>query len=118
MVICVCCILAFPADWSSPGVLVIISNSENRGNLKKQMTNMMLYISIYALVYFLFVNKIYGAMQIMISLAIPIIKMYNGERGKMNGMKWFFYLYYPLHLIICGVIRIMLHGNVGVMIGA
>ena len=33
-------------------------------------------------------------------------------------MKWFFYLYYPLHLIVCGIIRIALYGNAGVMIGA
>ena len=43
--------------------------------------------------------------------------MYNGERGDGKGMKHFFYLYYPLHLVICGLIRIALYGNVGVMIG-
>ncbi len=112
-----CCILAFPADWSSPGVLTIISNSQNRGNFRKQMMNMVIYIFIYAFIYFFFVNKVYGAIQMMVILAIPLLRMYNGERGKMSGMKWFFYLYYPLHLVICGVIRIALHGNVGVMIG-
>lgn len=32
-------------------------------------------------------------------------------------MFWFFYVYYPLHLILCGFIRLALHGNIPVMIG-
>jgi hypothetical protein len=114
----VCYILAFPADWSTPGVLTIISNSNNRGNFRAQMKNMMIYISVYASIYFIFVNKIYGLIQLMVILAVPLLKTYNGERGKMINLKWVFYIYYPLHLILCGIIRIMLHGNVGIMIGA
>ena len=114
----ICYALAFPADWSSPGALTIVSNSDNRGNFKRQMMNMLLYIAVYAIVYFWFVDKVYGLLQLTVAFAIPLLKMYNGERGKMKGMKWFFYLFYPLHLILCGIVRILLHGNVGVMIGA
>ncbi len=32
-------------------------------------------------------------------------------------MKYLFYVYYPLHLAICGLIRLELHGDIGVMIG-
>lgn len=114
----ICYLAAFPADWSTPGTLVIVSNSNNRGNFKKQMTNMLLYIAIYALVYFLFVDKVYGLLQLTVAFSIPLLKMYNGKRGKMKAMKWIFYFYYPLHLILCGILRILLHGNIGVMIGA
>ena len=42
-------------------------------------------------------------------LAIPIIALYNGKKGnnyKMNQfMKWFFYIYYPLHLFVIGFIK-------------
>lgn len=31
-------------------------------------------------------------------LALPLIALYNGERGKLK-MKYLFYLYYPLHLV-------------------
>lgn len=32
-------------------------------------------------------------------LAVPLLLLYNGARGKLP-LKWFFYLYYPLHLVI------------------
>ncbi|MCI8374198.1 MAG: conjugal transfer protein TraX [Lachnospiraceae bacterium] len=109
--------LAFPADWSSIAVLAILEISENRGNFKKQMTGMMAWVSVYALVYGIFIQPLYGVIQLFTALTIPFLKSYNGERGKWKGMKWFFYFYYPLHLILCGILRVALHGNVGVMIG-
>ena len=60
---------------------------------------------------------LYGMIQLFVALAIPLLKAYSGERGKWNGMKYVFYLYYPLHLVLCGVVRILLHGNIGVIIG-
>lgn len=36
-------------------------------------------------------------------LALPILALYDGTRGK-HPMKYFFYLYYPLHLIVLFVI--------------
>lgn len=110
-------VVTFCADWSSIAMLVIIGFVQYRGNFKKQMQNMMFYIFIYSVVYFLFIDKVYGALQMMTCLTIPIIRKYNGQRGSWKGMKWFFYLYYPGHLLICGLVRVMLHGNIGVMIG-
>ena len=52
-----------------------------------------------------------------VALTIPLLKVYNGGRGTWKGMKYLFYIYYPLHLVICGIIRIVLHGNISVMIG-
>ena len=113
-------LLAFPADWSSPAFLAVIYIGRNRGNFKKQMICMLLWILLYATIYAIFINPLYGAIQMGVLLVIPLLKAYNGERGLAFfgiGSKYFFYWYYPLHLVLCGIIRIALHGNVGVMIG-
>lgn len=110
-------IITFCSDWSCIAVLAILHIGTNRGNFKKQMTGMLVCVSMYAIVYVIFINPVYGIIQMFVALTIPLLKMYNGERGNWKGMKYFFYVYYPIHLIICGIIRIALHGSVGVMIG-
>lgn len=111
------CVITFCADWSCIAVLAILSIGENRGNFRKQMTGMMIWVAFYAAVYAIFIDPVYGILQMFTALTIPLLKRYNGQRGSWKGMKWFFYGYYPLHLVICGLIRIAAHGNVGVMIG-
>ena len=111
------CVIAFCADWSSIGTMAIMYIGIYRGNFKKQMSRMVLLVAMYATVYFLFINKVYGILQLFVVLSIPLLRQYNGSRGNWKGMKWFFYAYYPLHLFVCGFIRILLYGNIGVMIG-
>lgn len=76
------------------------------------MLGMSFWALIYAIVSFLFVNKAYGLITLAVVLVYPLLKNYNGEKGKLNWMKWFFYLYYPLHLIVVGILRIIIYGNV------
>jgi len=90
---------------------------QNRDNFKKQMAMMLLWIGVYSTVYVIFINPIYGIIQMGVALTIPLLKNYNGQRGSFKGMKYFFYLYYPFRLVICGIIRVLVHGNIGVMIG-
>lgn len=111
------CVVSFPADWSCIAVLVIVSFGTNRGNFKKQALWMLFYVAMYAAVFFFAIDKTYGILQMAVVLSLPLIRMYNGERGKYRGMKWLFYWYYPLHLIACGILRILLHGNIGVLAG-
>lgn len=111
------CAITFCADWSCIAVLAIVQISENRGNFKRQMTGMMVCATMYALVYVLFIDPVYGVIQLFTALTIPLLSRYNGEKGRAWGGKWLFYVYYPLHLIVCGIIRLALHGNVGVIIG-
>jgi len=40
-------------------------------------------------------------------LSVPLIALYNGERGKKK-MKYFFYIFYPLHLVLIYAIAIII----------
>ena len=57
---------------------------------------------------------VYGLLQTSVVLAIPVIMLYNGKRGKKQAvnsiMKWVYYVYYPLHLAVIGVIRLLIQG--------
>jgi len=102
----VCLILAFPADWSMPAAVSILYIGRYRGDFKKQMLYMMLFMAGYSVVYFFFIDRVYGLLQMCTALAIPLLALYNGTRGRWKGMKWFFYVYYPAHLALLGLIRI------------
>lgn len=108
--ITIICAITFPANWSCIAVLAIMAIAFNRNNFKKQMTGMICWATVYAVVYFLFINRVYGMIQLFVALSIPLLKAYNGQRGKWKWMKWFFYIYYPLHLTVCGMIRVTLYG--------
>lgn len=45
-----------------------------------------------------------GAFQFGTLLALPLILLYNGERGKLK-LRWLFYVYYPLHILIIVLLR-------------
>ena len=106
---------AFPADWSCIAVLAILAMYPKRGNLPAQMKAMFLYVALYAVVSFFFVSKVYALVQIGVLLVYPVLKLYNGEKGKAKWMKRFFYLYYPIHLIIIGVFRLCIYGDVSLL---
>lgn len=112
LIIILLCVLAFPSDWSCIASLFILSIGANRGNPKKQILWCLIYAVLYATIYFIFIDKIYGIIQLGVVLSIPVIYFYNGKRGanaKVNKfMKWFFYLYYPLHLLIIGLILLLI----------
>ncbi len=102
------CLVTFPSDWSCIATMAILYIGINRGNFKKQMIYMMLWTAMYAIVYFIFIDKVYALIQLGTCLTIPLLRLYNGKRGSFKGMGKLFYVYYPLHLFICGVIRIIL----------
>lgn len=103
---------AFPADWSCIAVLAIMNMYNKRGDLKGQMLVIVFWVFVYGLISFFFVSKVYALVLAGVLMIYPLLKMYNGEKGKADWMKMFFYIYYPLHLIIIGIVRVLMHGDV------
>lgn len=59
-------------------------------------------------VYFFAIDRVYGILQMGVALSLPVLRLYNGQRGKSPAanrfMRWFFYLYYPAHLLLIGLL--------------
>ena len=112
----VICIITFPSDWSCIAVMCPFFLYQHRGNFKAQALDIVIWTLMYAAVYFIFLDQLYGILQLFTFLTIPILAQYNGERGKkIAGTKWGFYIYYPAHLVIVGVIRIAVDGNIPII---
>lgn len=103
------CLVSFPSDWSCIASLCVLAFGTNRGDLKAQGRWMLFFVALYAVVYFFALDRLYGVLQLAVALSLPLLARYNGQRGKNarvnNFLKWFFYLYYPLHLTILGAVR-------------
>ena len=49
-----------------------------------------------------------GGIQFYSFLALPLLLLYSGKRGNWN-MKYFFYVFYPAHLVVLQGIYLLLH---------
>lgn len=103
-------VLSLPCDWGFSGVLAIylFGRIENRrlgavcgvaalllaGVLKDQCLTAVLGPGVYTPMKF--------EIMCAVLLAIPPLLLYNGSRGR--SMKYWFYIYYPLHLAVLGLI--------------
>ena len=108
-------LLSFPADWSCIAVMVPFFLYMHRGDFKKQAIDYIIFAIVYAAVYFIFIDKVYGLLQLFILLSIPVLSLYNGKAGNNRNMKWLFYIYYPAHLVIVGLVRLALYGNANIL---
>lgn len=61
------------------------------------------------------VSKTYALIQLGVVFVHPLLNLYSGKRGKVTGIKWFFYIYYPLHLIVIGILRLLMYGDVSLL---
>ena len=62
--------------------MIILSMYEHRGNINKQMKSIMIWTIIYSLVSFIFVSKVYGVIQLFVIISYPLLKLYDGTKGK------------------------------------
>lgn len=119
-------ILCIPADWGTLGIIIIIVLDYFYGNFKNQAFGycmiVLLNVGVLSMITRPFFNLIYfGSLDLdmeyyryaiqEIGMFIPIILLYfyNGQKGKEGVFsKWFFYIVYPLHLLILGLLQAIL----------
>lgn len=104
------CMLASFGDWSFIAVLWILFFHIYRDKFKEQMRIFSLIVIPLIISPFLTLatgNKDWykQIFQTGLLLAIPLLAQYNGEPGGGKNSKWFFYIFYPLHLLLLGLMR-------------
>lgn len=90
--------IGMETDYSWHGILAIVLLYLARNN--KALTTLVLLVT------FAFELWLYG----LVYLAIPLILFYNGKRGK--GSRWFFYIFYPGHLLAIYLLKSLALGGV------
>ena len=88
--------LVFYDNYSLFGIFIPLIMYILRVTLPKyQKPAMLLALGIGSLLYSIYVN---ASFMYYLLLAIPLLMLYNGKRGRYN-MKYFFYVFYPAHFL-------------------
>ena len=101
-----CCVLAYSANWNYVGVLWVVTFGLFHGDKKKQFLCFagigFLFHVVPTFMAFGFVHDGYPHWhQMGIFLAIPLLWMYRGERGRNSRLvSRFFYVFYPAHFVL------------------
>lgn len=104
----VSCFMAVNADWNYIAVLWIVLLGLSHESFTLQAAILVGVGALYALPDLVeeggrFIYR-FG-----IVLALPLLRCYNGRRGRKSLMtKWGFYCYYPLHLLILAAVQRLL----------
>lgn len=111
MIVVAICLISLTGDWMFFSVLWILFFGIYRDdNKKKWIAYYCIAIPAMAIV---IISNISSGLPLwhnfwQLGILVPplILRLYNGERGNKNPFhKWFFYIFYPLHLLIIGIIK-------------
>lgn len=111
IILAVCCALSVTANWNYVAVLWIVGFGIYHNRFKYQMIAFsvigVIFHIIPTFINFGFAHDGYPHWyQFGIFLAMPLLIMYNGKRGKKSKfVSGFFYVFYPAHLIFLFVLK-------------
>ena len=82
-------------DYGFWGIItpVFVAFAQGKGKTGSKLPVLMMLVGL------LLLGADLGGIQHYALLAIPLLLLYNGQRGKAN-MKYFFYIFYPVHLAV------------------
>lgn len=109
IVFLVLCIISCLGDWNVTAMLWIYYFSVYRYDRKRQIKYFCIISIIMTalnMIQYVITGSWYlGFFQLGVFLAVPFLMNYSGERKIGKAGKWFFYIFYPLHLAVIAVIR-------------
>lgn len=101
-------LLSFIGDWAVFGVVWIFLFDRYRGDFKKQAAAFIISGVLLDLIFMMPIDEFFMAnlFQFGIVLAVIPLYFYNGKKGSGAAFhKWIFYIFYPLHILVLGLIR-------------
>ncbi len=103
-------LLSLIGDWLFFAIIWIIIFDRYRDDFKKQMIWFAATAILMELFFILIGMTLADSLfQLGVLLAIVLLYFYNGKRGGSEKFrtfnKWFFYVFYPLHMVILGVLK-------------
>lgn len=106
--------LSLYGDWAIIGVIFCLIFYINRENYRRLLlSSVILTVGLYLLYVIGYANSgaslaesLYtNAFTLAIIAPVLLLRLYNGENGAFPGSRWLFYIYYPLHLVILGLLH-------------
>lgn len=89
----------FPLPFMTEGGIYFVGLGLALYFCGKQKKAAAVFYSLFSLMFLLpSMVSAFGGRQWAMVFALPFMLLYNGERGR--GLKYFFYLYYPLHIVL------------------
>lgn len=107
----VICWLADFCDWGMEAVIYTLAFELARGNRKNQLVAYGITAGVFKVLplIVMMMNDISYFPEnwfiLGVFIPIPLLLLYNGEKGGGKYTKWVFYVFYPAHLLLLGVIN-------------
>lgn len=103
------CIISLCADWGFIAPLAVLCFGLFRGRFRLQAFSLAVLTALWAVFFIITADRFYGFLQFGMLLSLPLLALYGGRRSKnpklSKFMKWAFYVYYPAHLFIIGLLK-------------